>query len=433
MTNQVTYLFFHGMKQISEHLFTTEEQAIIARSKAEGSYMKAPNGQATNLNKKQWAQVRTRAFREWFGDWENNPDEASKVRDANGEPLVVYHGTPISRDQAADRSKFRIADDWEIQTINAPFHTFRGGAYNGLIFTSLTEEKARSIGETRSMSIPDSEDGREQWTTDSYVYDLFVNARQPFDVKNPNAVKDILDALEGQLTAYDFYLGMEVPVSRKEAEKILEGGNSWRVVETPSMQEIIRSRGYDAIHALDEGVQYMAVFAPNQLKASGKYLYSERNTGVFSPGNNDIRFREVHHGVPASFTGYRSMKTETVRNDNIPAVLAALREKLEDTEQEWQDRILDYIAENYPTQTTVSAQTRSPEGLKEREAMKKDKTLRKMKEEAVAALNAADEKSNGSVQKKRMVIYSFVRSKKMTAANLWWACIISVRRSCLKP
>lgn len=90
-----------------------------------------------------------------------------------------------------------------------------------------------------------------------------------------------MDALEGQLTAYDFYLGMEVPVSRKEAEKILEGGNSWRVVETPSMQEIIRSRGYDAIHALDEGVQYMAVFAPNQLKASGKYLYSERNTGVF--------------------------------------------------------------------------------------------------------------------------------------------------------
>ena len=93
MTNQVTYLFFHGMKQISENLFTTEEQAIIARSKAEGSYMKAPNGQATNLNKKQWAQVRTRAFREWFGDWENNPNEASKVRDANGEPLVVYHGS----------------------------------------------------------------------------------------------------------------------------------------------------------------------------------------------------------------------------------------------------------------------------------------------------------------------------------------------------
>lgn len=81
------------MEQISEYLFTTEEQAIIARSKAEGSYMRAPNGQATNLNEKQWAQVRTQAFKEWFGDWENNPNEASKVRDANGEPLVVYHGS----------------------------------------------------------------------------------------------------------------------------------------------------------------------------------------------------------------------------------------------------------------------------------------------------------------------------------------------------
>ena len=74
-------------------------------------------------------------------------------------------------------------------------------------------------------------------------------------------------------------------------------GSAAKFIAT-SMQEIIRSRGYDAIHALDEGVQYMAVFAPNQLKASGKYLYSERNTGVFSPGNNDIRFREVHHGAP---------------------------------------------------------------------------------------------------------------------------------------
>lgn len=110
-------------------------------------------------------------------------------------------------------------------------------------------------------------------------------------------------------------------------------------------------------------------------------------------------------------------ENETVRDDNIPATLDALREMLEDTEQEWQDRILDYIAENYPTQTTVSAQTRSPEGLKEREAMKKDKTLRKMKEEAVAALNATDEKVMEAF-KKRMVIYSFVRSKKKTAASL---------------
>ena len=36
----------------------------------EGTYMKAPNGKPTNLNEKQWVQVRTKAFKNWFGDWE---------------------------------------------------------------------------------------------------------------------------------------------------------------------------------------------------------------------------------------------------------------------------------------------------------------------------------------------------------------------------
>ena len=32
-------------------------------------------------------------FRNWFGDWVNDPANASKVVDDNGEPLVVYRGT----------------------------------------------------------------------------------------------------------------------------------------------------------------------------------------------------------------------------------------------------------------------------------------------------------------------------------------------------
>lgn len=70
-----------------------EEENIIKKAKSDGSYMKAPNGNPTNLNEKQWVQVRTKAFKEWFGDWENDPENASKVIDENGEPRVVYHGT----------------------------------------------------------------------------------------------------------------------------------------------------------------------------------------------------------------------------------------------------------------------------------------------------------------------------------------------------
>ncbi|MBR1769242.1 MAG: hypothetical protein IJ748_02175 [Bacteroidales bacterium] len=50
--------------------YSSEEQSIIEKAKKEGTYMKAPNGKRTNLTEKQWVQVRTKAFKEWFGDWE---------------------------------------------------------------------------------------------------------------------------------------------------------------------------------------------------------------------------------------------------------------------------------------------------------------------------------------------------------------------------
>jgi hypothetical protein len=52
-----------------------------------------PNGKPSKLNATQYELVRTPAFKKWFGDWENDPANASKVVDENGEPLVVYHGT----------------------------------------------------------------------------------------------------------------------------------------------------------------------------------------------------------------------------------------------------------------------------------------------------------------------------------------------------
>ena len=68
-----------------------EIATILKEAKANGTFMKAPNGKDTNLTEKQWLLVRTKAFKEWFGDWENDPKNASKVVDENGEPLVVYH------------------------------------------------------------------------------------------------------------------------------------------------------------------------------------------------------------------------------------------------------------------------------------------------------------------------------------------------------
>jgi len=53
----------------------------------------APNGKSSNLTPEQYELVRTPAFKNWFGDWENNPKEASKVVGENGEPLKQSHFT----------------------------------------------------------------------------------------------------------------------------------------------------------------------------------------------------------------------------------------------------------------------------------------------------------------------------------------------------
>ncbi|QSI04845.1 hypothetical protein DYQ05_07855 [Treponema pedis] len=87
-------------KDSGDILFQTEvtkeelNEIEDVRKKYEGTeqWLKAPDGSNSNLNEKQWLQVRTDSFKKWFGDWES--DSENKVLDDNGEPLVVYHGSP---------------------------------------------------------------------------------------------------------------------------------------------------------------------------------------------------------------------------------------------------------------------------------------------------------------------------------------------------
>ena len=77
-----------------QNILSEEEQRILksAPRNSKGQLL-APNGKVSNLTEKQYAQVRIKAFKDWFGDWENDPANASKVVDENGEPLVVYHNS----------------------------------------------------------------------------------------------------------------------------------------------------------------------------------------------------------------------------------------------------------------------------------------------------------------------------------------------------
>ena len=131
-------------------------------------WMKAPNGQSTNLTEKQWLQVRTPNFKRWFGDWEKHPENASKAVDRNGEPLVVYRGTFVGDTINADGSRSRV---------------FRTKTYSGGSFYSSSEIFATSYA-----GVDNIKAGK------SHVYSVFLNLRNPF----------IVDALYNAWTSIPF-------------------------------------------------------------------------------------------------------------------------------------------------------------------------------------------------------------------------------------
>ena len=60
-----------------------QREKIVSDAKANGTYMKAPNGKTTKLNEEQWVTIRTEAFKNWFGDWEAEHYLKNLVNDKN--------------------------------------------------------------------------------------------------------------------------------------------------------------------------------------------------------------------------------------------------------------------------------------------------------------------------------------------------------------
>jgi hypothetical protein len=107
----------------------------------------APNGKPSNLTPEQYELVRTPEFKAWFGDWENDPENASKVVDENGEPKVMYHSSD---------SEF---------TIFNPEHKSR--------WINQRKEKAIWFGGNNKVS---------SYTNNGYLYEVFLYCFNPIIV-----------------------------------------------------------------------------------------------------------------------------------------------------------------------------------------------------------------------------------------------------------
>lgn len=222
-----------------------EKEKIVADAKANGTYMTAPNGEKTKLDAEQWATVRTANFKNWFGDWENDPENASKVVDENGEPMVMYHYTDenftiFGKDKEVGKNTFG----------NATNASYAATTTIGHWFTS-NKNQPEYMGKPM---------------------ECFLNIVEPFD---GYTLEGLADYLNNYISDEDFNSYEE---DYENVASIIEAGNNFR-------EEKIKD-GYDGVVIDDEefgGTSYVA-FNANQIKSA------ENNNGNFSADNNDIRF-----------------------------------------------------------------------------------------------------------------------------------------------
>lgn len=229
-----------------------EKEKIVADAKANGTYMTAPNGEKTKLDAEQWATVRTANFKNWFGDWENDPENASKVVDENGEPMVVWHGR------------------------SAEFNTFE--KKEGVRFIMGLEDKVKAEGFFFS---PDKGLAEEFASNSSRhrggkanVVPCFLNIRKPMDLTGED-----YDRIYEDVTGWEYMVGMDTQ------------DNLWGIMDEEGMADKIKEKGYDGaifVEEVDDSyeptkISYCALDA-NQIKSA------ENNNGDFSADNNDIRF-----------------------------------------------------------------------------------------------------------------------------------------------
>ena len=254
-----------------EDNYIQEEQSIIDQAKANGTYLKAPNGEDTNLTPEQWVQVRTVAFKEWFGDWENNSEDASKAIDENREPMVVYHGSP---------NDFKVFDYGKIQT------TRRAGFY-------FTRNKDLAMNYQK---------GGE-------LIEAFVNLRKPL---NPDETKkEITKELFVEIAnkagiERDMHTLYDVADSDIDLVSFLISANNDIKAINNALYTVTK---YDGIITEDRGVgrSYIA-FSPNQIKSALE------NVGTFSLDNDDIRYRFIGEKGAANLD---RAEEATYRLDNL--------------------------------------------------------------------------------------------------------------------
>lgn len=197
-----------------------------------------------------------RNFWAWFGD--------SKVVDADGKPLVVYHGTAQSIDK---------------------FNPKQAGAIFLTPEPKFAQQFARASEEFKTRN------GISNLASQN-IMPVYVSAKKIFDFKDQNMRADVIANIMRERGAerpdgdISVYLNGEPSLYTEPVLDFSLEKGGWAIIEEDWVQESIKALGYDGFNVVEGGIKNFAVYLPEQIKSA------TGNRGTFDPTNPDIRMAE---------------------------------------------------------------------------------------------------------------------------------------------
>lgn len=306
------------VKQSELDEITKEKEFIKSKAIADGTFMKAPNGNDTNLTEEQWLLVRGKRFKNWFGDFNKAYDDfksgkyktiedsltannVSHVVDSNGEPKVVLHGSRYSKITEFDRTKkiiessgleeymnyftdnIELAKMYATKLLSEKFRTYIKNEINKLRELQYNVRNNRDYNEIEEVI------SELKLLSEPTIYKVFLDIKNPFSFDG-----DGLDSSHAFKKA-KLDLGYKIANDRSSLVEAVSGNNNaynskfdgMLVTNIADMESGIFANSEDVIKSRVlkyVGTMYSAI-NPNQIKSATD------NVGTFSNKSNDIRFQ----------------------------------------------------------------------------------------------------------------------------------------------
>lgn len=224
--------------------------------------------------------IYSKEFKDWFGDWESDPENSSKVVDENGKPLAVYHGS--YNEFSIFKSKglgihFGTKRASEDRLNNTADIDGEGLDYNGLLDSRKKYAKENGI-----------------------IYPCFLNIKNPFILEDFGNSNFISSDVHQYLIDYGF--------PKEEVDNLLYKDSVY-------LKDYLINKKFDGVFYKnkieDKGSMSYIAFYPNQIK-------SIDNNGNFSKESDNIYEKILHKNnkwVVTDHTGEKNLGTYDTKEE----------------------------------------------------------------------------------------------------------------------